>query len=99
MLRRNVLAMSFLCALALVTAKALAWNPAGHMAIASIAYDRLTVERRAELIGILRQHPRFKEDFSSAMPAGLDAQQQERWLFMRASIWPDLARAFAEPDR
>ena len=99
MLRRNLFGLSIACALLMMAGRALAWNPAGHMAIASIAYDRLTDARRAELVQILRQHPRFKEDFASAIPEGLDAGQQERWLFMRASIWPDLARSFPEPDR
>jgi hypothetical protein len=99
MLRRNLFVLWIACALFICAGRALAWNPAGHMAISSVAYDRLTDSRRAELVGILRQHPRFKEDFASAIPEGLDATQEERWLFMRASIWPDLARTFPEPDR
>jgi hypothetical protein len=83
----------------MTSAQARAWNSAGHMAIASVAYDRLPAERRAGLVALLRHHPRFGEDFASTMPAGLDSQQQSRWLFMRASIWPDLARGFSEPDR
>ena len=99
MLRRNLFVMSVVCSLLMGAGRALAWNPAGHMAIASIAYDRLSDARRAELVQILRKHSRFKEDFAAAIPEGLDAGQQERWLFMRASIWPDLARSFPEPDR
>jgi hypothetical protein len=93
------MALSFACALWMTAAQALAWNPAGHMAIASIAYDRLPAERRDALVAALRKHPRFQQDFAAAMPAGLDSRGQDRWLFMRASVWPDLARSFPEPDR
>jgi len=81
------------------TPTVLAWNPAGHMAIASIAYDQLSESRRQVLVALLREHPRFDEDFKSAMPPDLTAQQQDRWIFMRASLWPDIARGFQGPDQ
>jgi hypothetical protein len=69
-----------------------AWHQRGHMLTALVAYDRLPEARRAELVAILREHPRYKEDFESAMPDGYDREDQDRWLFAHASIWPDLVR-------
>jgi hypothetical protein len=69
-----------------------AWNPAGHMAIARAAFEQLDASRQRQLVAILRQHPRFAEDFQAAMPADLSSQEQDRWIFERAATWPDLAR-------
>ena len=68
------------------------------MAIASVAYDALPVERRQALVSILKQHPRFAEDFAAAMPKGLEPEQQDRWIFERASLWPDLTKTFTGDD-
>src|SRR5437763_11527897 len=64
----------------------------GHMITALVAYDRLPEARRTELLAILRAHPRFHDDFESAIPDGLDQEDQDRWLFAHASIWPDQVR-------
>src|SRR4051794_17644003 len=69
-----------------------AWHQRGHMITALVAYDRLPEARRAELLAILRAHPRFHDDFELAIPAGYDQEDQDRWLFAHASIWPDLVR-------
>ncbi len=84
--------------ISLLTSRALAWNPTGHMAIASVAYDRLSPERRAALVEILKSHPRFEQDFQGAMPKDVPGDQRERWIFMRAAIWPDVARSFTGED-
>lgn len=88
-----------LIAVALVASPARAWNPAGHMAIASIADDELTPGQRESLVNLLRQHPRFAQDFQAAMPPDLDPEKQARWIFMRASVWPDLARNIQGTDQ
>lgn len=80
-------------------ATALAWNPPGHMAIASIAYDRLDPVQQEAWVKLLRSHPRFAQDFEAAMPQNLSPQQQNRWIFMRAAAWPDLARSFDGDDQ
>jgi len=73
---------------------ALAWNPPGHMAIASIIYDQLNPAQQEAWVKILRSHPRFAQDFETGMPQNLSPEQQNRWIFMRAAAWPDLARSF-----
>lgn len=88
-LRHFVLA---LFALTLLASSANGWNKDGHQVVATIAFDRLTPAERTACAEILRQHPRFKEDFKRSMPRNLTAEQQERWIFLRAAIWPDLVR-------
>jgi hypothetical protein len=88
-----------LVAASLFCSTALAWNPAGHMAIASIAYDELPSARRQALVSLLREHPRFEQDFKTAIPEGLTPERQDRWIFMRASLWPDIARSIQGPDQ
>lgn len=79
-----------------------AWNHAGHRIIASIAYDQLEPAVQLKLVELLKQHPRFKQDFQSRMPDVIKAANpaiQNRWIFMRAATWPDIARSFNEADR
>ncbi len=79
-----------------------AWNDAGHMTAALIAYDRLPIDVRVAAGRLLRMHPRFHADFEPTLPASLaraNAAQQDRWFFAYAATWPDAARRFErEPD-
>ncbi|HEU4582785.1 MAG TPA: S1/P1 nuclease [Polyangiaceae bacterium] len=76
-----------------------AWTQAGHMAIAALAYDALPAARRAELALLLRQHPRFQQDFVPHLPPKLSREQEARWIFLWAAAWPDLARGQPEFHR
>ena len=87
----------------LVARPCLAWHEPGHHIIALLAYDLLNKEERQQLQAILRDHPRFKEDFAPATgpsdqkdPKPLTPEENERWLFGRAGYWPDVARS--QPD-
>jgi hypothetical protein len=80
-----------LAALALARPAA-AWNAAGHMQIALLAYDELPAEARARLSALLEAHPRFSADFLPALPPGLEGVERARWLFAFAATWPDVAR-------
>lgn len=71
---------------------AAAWNAAGHMQIALLAYDELPENTRAALTSLLEAHPRFREDFLPALPPGLASAERARWLFAFAATWPDVAR-------
>lgn len=76
---------------------AAAWNAAGHMQIALIAYDELPEGTRAALGALLEQHPRFQTDFVPALPPGLTAPaERARWLFAYAATWPDAVRGQPE---
>jgi hypothetical protein len=82
-----------LVAICLVSARAQAWNASGHELVAMIAYDELPEARRAELTKLLRQHPRFAEDFAAHEPADVKGTDGEaKWIFANAAVWPDIAR-------
>lgn len=69
-----------------------AWNEVGHQLVALVGYEQLSPAQRAACISILRHHPRFDEDFQRAMPRHLTQEPEDRWLFLRAAVWPDLVR-------
>jgi len=69
----------------------LAWNRAGHMTMAAMAYDelhRLAPSTVARVIAILQQHPQYESRWKPQL-AGMNPQDQERFLFMLAARWPD----------
>ena len=57
-MRRPMLVLLFLLAV-LLPRPAAAWNDAGHMTIAAVAYQNLTPEVRTRVDALLRQHPDF----------------------------------------
>ena len=65
------------------------WSASGHHLIAMLAFRKLEPDRRAELIRILKNHPRFEGDFK--LPAGID--NADEWLIGRAGYWPDVVRS------
>ena len=68
---------------------AMAWSECGHHIIAVMAFDQLPRERKAELLRILKEHPRFAEDFK--IPRGV--KNETNWLIGRAGYWPDVVRS------
>jgi S1/P1 Nuclease len=81
-------------------ALAQAWSDSGHKIVASIAFRQLAPEEQAQVVAILKQHPRFEQDFKSKMPTELmDEKEQNEWLFQQAAVWPDMARGFQGTDR
>jgi hypothetical protein len=74
---------------------ALAWNAAGHRIIASIAFRQLTESEQAEVVAMLKKHPRFVADFADEMPEEVrngSEKAQNEWLFQQAAVWPDMVR-------
>jgi S1/P1 Nuclease len=65
------------------------WGDGGHMLVALHAWQVMTPEQRTGAVSLLRQHPRFQKEFTTKMPAGLSAEDQNLWLFMYAATWPD----------
>ena len=79
-----------------------AWDSVGHRLATSIALSLLGDEKKAQLLNILRQHPRFQQDFIDAMPSTLaqaDDANRLQWLLGQASYWPDLARRLSAQER
>lgn len=75
-----------------------AWSEAGHRIISSIAFRQLTPAEQEKIVAVLKQHPRFEQDFKAKMPDGLDEKEQNEFIFQQAGIWPDLARGFKGDD-
>jgi hypothetical protein len=81
--------------LALAHAQASAWNNVGHMTVAKLAYDQMTDGQKLKAIAILKQHPHYAIFLSTNRPDGAD---ENEWVFLRASTWPDWIRPMKTPD-
>lgn len=68
-----------------------AWSEGGHQMIAAITFSLLTDQDRAELLDVLKKHPRFAEDFVPPEKLAND-EERTRWLVGRAGYWHDVAR-------
>ncbi len=81
--------------IAVTASQAFGWSASGHKIVGSIAFRQLTPAQQEKIVEMLKNHPRFKEDFESQMPDDLKTpEEQNEWLFQQASVWPDLARGF-----
>ena len=88
MLRPTQLIFAWLL-LALMPLTSFGWSAGGHHLISVLAFRQLDPDRRAELIRILKAHPRFEEDFK--LPTGI--ANSDEWLIGRAGHWPDVVRS------
>ena len=66
-----------------------AWNDAGHLTIARIAWERLSETQRAKVVAILKQHPHRDELLLKNRP---DDATEAEWMFLRAAVWSDHIR-------
>jgi hypothetical protein len=76
----------------------LGWFENGHHLIAELAFDLLSKNQQKQIHDLIRNHPRFQEDFASP-PIVVETGETDRWLIGRAAYWPDVARAFPEWSR
>ena len=86
---------------ALVTSpRAVAWGNAGHEAVAYVAWQQMTPAARARAIELIKLVPTLtKPDGTSTipgykewlidLPSGLNEDQKNLYLFMRAATWAD----------
>lgn len=84
----------------LSTVPGLGWNRAGHMVMGAIAFDRIQSVAPGSVtrvVTILRQHPQYESVWKPQI-ATVDAQDQERYLFMLAARWPDDIRGNRQFD-
>lgn len=87
-----------LCIVALFVQNAAAWNKAGHMLTAAIAYQVLKAEHPEtikKVVALLKEHPHFEEMWVDRLENVNEAQRDE-YLFMLAARWPDDVRG--DPD-
>jgi len=68
-----------------------AWNSAGHMMVAAVAYERLNPQTRARVSHLLQLNPDYPKWIEHASGADRD-----RIAFVMAATWPD--RIKSEPD-
>jgi len=68
---------------------ACAWNDAGHLTVARIAWNHMPAGQRDAVVSILRRHPHHDQLLLKDRHA--DASDAE-WIFIRAATWPDHVR-------
>lgn len=66
-----------------------AWNDAGHMLIARIAWLRMSPEQRTQVSDVLKQHPHYDSYLTDKCPPDV---AREEWAFLRAATWSDYIR-------
>lgn len=66
-----------------------AWNDAGHLTIARIAWDQLNHAQRSRVVSILQKHPHKDSILLKDRP---DEVSEDEWIFLRAAIWSDHVR-------
>ncbi len=87
--RRFVMFSSMTALLIFLAEPARAWNDAGHMVVARIAWLRLTEPQRQAVFARLKAHPHFETSLNYKRPENAtDAE----WAFLRASTWSDYIR-------
>jgi S1/P1 nuclease len=92
--KRGILALILLSTL-LLPFPLFAWNGVGHMAVAYVAYQRLTPATRARASALLKLNPDYS-NWVKQIPEGTSPQDQEMLIFMIAATWADQIKGEAE---
>jgi len=82
--------------IAVLALPATAWNGAGHMTVAYIAYQKLAPQTKARVDILLRANPNYQTWIQ-----GVPAAQRDLVAFLKASNWPDDIKsdtAYAQVD-
>ena len=66
-----------------------AWNDAGHLIVARIAWERLNESQRAKVVTLLQAHPHRDELLLKNRPGEVT---DDEWMFIRAAVWCDHVR-------
>jgi hypothetical protein len=85
-------AVAGLLAVLVAAPPALAWNAKGHMAVAYIAYKKLTPAVRGRADNLLKRNPYYSE-WERTIPSGASEARKPLWIFMLAATWPDQIKA------
>jgi len=88
MLKLRQLTAIALC-LVLFSSTSRAWFSVGHMAVAYVAYQQLTAEKKLRVARLLKKNPYYNKQWKTMIPAGTPADQRDLMLFMIAATWPD----------
>jgi hypothetical protein len=84
-----------LVVLVLIVAPAHAWNDTGHMVAARLAWNKISMEQRFQVIQILKKHPHYDEFLAARRPEGFS---EDEWVFLRAATWADWVRNHHKDD-
>jgi hypothetical protein len=84
---RQLIAVT-LC-LVLLSSTSNAWFGFGHMAVAYVAYQKLTDAKKVRVAALLKKNPYYKTKWKALIPAGTPADQHDLMVFMIAATWPD----------
>ena len=84
-LRRAVVAA---CLCVIATQTAFAWDDEGHMAVAYVAYKRLTDAARTRVDALLKLNP-FYNRWRMAIASSVKPADRNLAIFMIAATWPD----------
>lgn len=89
-----------LCALTLAlmiafSVPAYGWGNVGHMAVAFVAYQKLTPQVRKRVDTLVSLNPKFNE-WQALIPAGTSAAKKRLMLFMIAATWADQIKGDGE---
>src|SRR6266853_3268505 len=88
MLKLRQLIAVALC-LVIFSSASQAWFGLGHMAVAYVAYQKLTPQKKARVAQLLKMNPYYKTKWKALIPAGTPAAQHDLMVFMIAATWPD----------
>ncbi|MCX7422240.1 MAG: S1/P1 nuclease [Planctomycetia bacterium] len=88
-MKRLMLRIVLVLAVTCCTQQLLAWNDAGHLTVAKIAYERLTDRQRHAVAKLLRHHPHRDSILLKDRPEDVS---EEEWIFLRAAVWSDHVR-------
>ncbi|MEA2709422.1 MAG: hypothetical protein QOF78_2023 [Phycisphaerales bacterium] len=86
---RKIGLIVFVVVMTLLPRDAQAWNEAGHMTVAAVAWRQLDDAQRKQIGELLRQHPHYEKILLANKPDGVDANE---WAVLRSAVWPDLVR-------
>jgi len=84
---RQLIAVT-LC-LVLFSSTSNAWFNVGHMAVAYVAYQQLTPEKKTRVAALLKKNPYYNKQWKALIPTSTPADQRDLMLFMIAATWPD----------
>ena len=78
------LSIALCLALLTLSRTAAAWNSAGHMMIAAVAYEKLTPAAHARVSSLLQLNPDYPRWVSRA-----SREERDEVAFVMAATWPD----------
>jgi S1/P1 Nuclease len=84
---RRVIALVLTYLMAL-NAPLFAWGSVGHMAVAYVAFQKLTPATRSRVRALLKLNPDYQK-WLGKIPAGTAAKFRSMMVFMIAATWPD----------